>query len=342
MPKAPVPDPTLKIGLDINHKPVPGWQIRARPVDAKGRQNWEVLRDGSMPLYLGYFFEYSGYSDAKMRGLARTSSATGGLAYEPSDWTQFGYWPELLYPTAWAESNAVFTVINAWDRAAMTLGFIQLAAHTGDDFLPFFRTLIEKLPAEARQWFPELAVIGGRLCFMKGGKYRSLEEKSAPWDGGYTESYYHGDLMGFFNPDRYHAAKPADPEELHSAARWLTWTLTSKPMRELQVQASIDNLKNSLKLLHRKMLADPAVLAKYPKGVDGMRCDLLAMAIAAPHLGDRHVKVILGALKTADPIEAIRISGYGPGGRSQNTYDGMIKRPKLKQLKYDLAAGKPV
>lgn len=337
------PDPTLRIALDTSYKPLPGWTIRAGKPDKKGNATWELVHDGqAAPLYLGYFFDYPGYGDPHTRGLARTSGAAGSLKYDPADWPQFGDWTELIYPTAWAESNANFTVINAWDRAGITLGFAQLAAHTGEDFLPFFRKLFVDIPAEAKKWFPELAVIQNRLCFVKGDRYRSLEDKSAPWDGGFTASYYHGNLMGFFNPDRYHAAKPIDPEELHASARWLAWTLASKPMREAQVKASIDNLRLSVKAVHSAMQADAAVRAKYPKGVDGMACDLLGVAIAAPHLGDAHVKTVIKALKTADPIDAIRKSKYGLADRSENVHQGMLKRPRLKTLKYDLAQDKPV
>ena len=224
----------------------------------------------------------------------------------------------------------------------MTFGFIQLAAHTGDDFLPFFRRLFVDLHSEAKLWFPELDVVGGKLCFIKGTAYRSLEVKVAPPDGGYSADYYHGDLMRFFNPDRYHTNLKPDPEELHAAARWLIWTMTSPAMRGMQVAGSIENVKSSLMRLHQKMLATPAVRAKYPNGVDGMKCDLLSVAVAAPHLSDSHLPMVLNALLKPDPIEAIRLSGYGPGGRAQNVHDGMVRRPVLKNLVYDMASQQPV
>jgi hypothetical protein len=333
-----VGDPSLRIALDTSHRPLPGWQVRKRPNEAK----WDVHRDGAEPVYLGYFFTYDGYSDGATRGLARTRSADPSLTYNPDDWTQFGKWPELIYPTAFAESNACFSVINAWDRAAMTFGFIQLAAHTGDDFLPFFRKLFTDLPDEARQWFPELGVVGGQLCFIKDGAYRTLENRGPPPDGGFSASYYHGDLMGFFNPDRYHANGRPDREELEAAARWLIWTFTSPAMRAMQVQASIDNMKASLNKLHQRMLASSAVRARYPSGVDGMRCDLLSVAIAAPHLGEGNLPMVLDALVRTDPIAAIRNSGYGPGGRAENTHQGMLARPGLRNLVYDLTTQQPV
>lgn len=332
-------DPKLKIALDTSYKPLAGWQVRKQ----QGAARWDVLYDASeSAVYLGRFFEYDGYPEGKTRGLARTASSQPQIVYDPADWINFGRWPELIYPTAWAESNACFSVINAWDRAAMTFGFIQLATHTGDDFLPFFRRLFVELPAEAKLWFPELDMIDGKLCFTKGSSYKSLENKVNPGDGGYSASYYHGDLMRFFNPDRYHANLKPDLEELHAAARWLIWTMMSPAMRSMQVGGSIENVKSSLMKLHAKMLANPAVRAKYPGGVDGMNCDMLSVAIAAPHLSESHLPMVLNALLKPDPIEAIRLSGYGPGGRAQNVHDGMKRRPILKNLVYDIASHQPV
>lgn len=335
------PNPALKVALDTAYKPFKEWAIKKQP----NADKWDIALEGeAKPVYLGYFYAYNGYPEGPTRGLARTSGAKPGLPFKPEDWKeQFGYWPELIFPTAWAESNASFTVINAWDRAAMTFGFIQLAAHTGDDFLPFFRRLFGELPLEAKRWFPELGVVDDQLCFLEGDEYKSLENKVPPYDGGFGASYYRGDLMAFFNPDRYHAKdKKPDPEELHAAGRWLAWTFASPKMRELQVAASIDNIKNSLMKLHQRMLADQAVRNKYPRGIDGMACDLVSVAVAAPHLGDGNIPKVLKALLTDDPIEAIRASKYGPGGRSQNVHDGMKQRKILKNLVYDLSSQKPV
>ncbi|MDB5519927.1 MAG: hypothetical protein JWQ17_6685 [Tardiphaga sp.] len=334
------PNPKLKIALDTTYKPFAGWAIKKQP----NVERWDVTPDaGQNPIYLGYFFTYNGYPEGPTRGLARTSGAEPRVVFEPKEWTQFGYWPELLFPTAWAESNACYTVINAWDRAAMTFGFIQLAAHTGDDFLPFFRRLFTELPQEAKYWFPELGIVDGKLCFIENNEYRSLENAGPAHDGGYSASYYHGDLMAFFNPDRYHAKdKKPDPEELHAAGRWLAWTFASVKMRALQVDASIVNVKDSLMKLHQRMLANSNVRKKYPRGVDGMSCDLVSVAVAAPHLGDSHIPMVLGALLTDDPIETIRLSHYGPGDRAQNVHDGMKQRKILKNLVYDLSLQKPV
>ena len=94
--------------------------------------------------------------------------------------------------------------------------------------------------------------------------------------------------------------------------------------------------------LHQRMLATPKVKQKYPGGVDGMRCDLLSVAIAVPHVSEAKIPVVLDALLTSDPIESIRNSDYGPGDRAQNVHDGMKQRPILRDLVYDLGSQKPV
>ena len=73
-----------------------------------------------------------------------------------------------------------------------------------------------------------------------------------------------------------------------------------------------------------------------------MRCDLLSVALAVPHLGENHVPIVLRALRTSDPIKAIRESNYGPAGRSENAHLGMTKRPILSNLFFDLAAESPI
>lgn len=336
-------DDSLPIALDTRHAPLPDWKIAKGPADTKGNATWTLAYQGQPPLYLGRFTQYDGYATGPTRGLSRNAAAKPGIAFDPGDWTEFGFWPELLFPTAMAESAAQFCVINAYDRAAITLGFIQLAAHTGEDLLPSFRLLWRELPDEAAQWFPELRLVEGALCFVKGNKFRSLERPSKPHDGGFSAHYYRGDLMAFFNPDRYHNdGKPIDPAELHASARWLAWTLTSPRMRRLQVLSAIDNMKLSVNILHKAMQADAAVRAKYPAGVDGMRCDLLSVGLSLIHLSDGNRTKVISALKTDDPIETLRTLDYSPRNRARDVHFGMTKRPMLRQLRYDLKSHKPI
>ena len=183
------PDPNLNIALDTGYKPLAGWQVRKQ----QGASRWDVLYDASpSPIFLGRFFEYSGYPEGKTRGLARKTADQPRIVYDPADWAEFGKWPELIYPTAWAESTGCFTVINAWDRAAMTFGFIQLAAHTGDDFLPFFRRLFVRsaqrgqalVPGTRRGRWQALLHQGHGLQVagsQGGAAGRRLQRRLLPW-----------------------------------------------------------------------------------------------------------------------------------------------------------------
>lgn len=321
--------------LDTSHKPVPGWEISE--TSGASRQFWLTYQGLSSPLKLGYAFTYAD-ENPDTRGLARTSTHQPVLAFEPQDWrNDFGLWPELIYPTSWAESNANFLVVNAWDVAAITFGFIQLAAHTADDLIPFFKRLIRNLPEETRQWFPELALVDGALCYRKDGQIKMLENARRPTDGARSASYYRGDFMEFFNPNR----RMVDKEELHAAARWIEWTRRSVAMRREQVASSIENMKSSLAILHRELKRSGS--SRYPEGVDGMRCDHLAAAIAVPHLSEAKVGKAVSALHAPDVLEAFRTLEYGPGERESNVVKGVRARgTRLSSLRYSLGAGAPM
>lgn len=327
-------DSNLVPRIDVAHEPLSEWRISGsgNPV----RYHLTHV-DTSNPIYLGYDFRYTAGSP-DTRGLARTSGARPKLTFEPSEWErEFGFWPELIYPTSWAESNANFLVANAWDKAAMTLGFIQLAAHTGDDLIPLMRRMVSELPEESAQWFPELKVIGGRLCYVRANRFKSLEEASPPGDGGPKSSWYRGDFMTLLNPSRF----LVDLEEVHVIARWCEWSRRSPQMRRIQVEQSIQNMKDSLIHLHRALLKNGA--SKYPKGVDGMRCDHLAAALAVPHLSPSKVNKAVQALLASDVLRAFEKLEYGPGDREKAVVDGVRKRgERLSKLRFDLTLETPV
>lgn len=326
-------DATLLARLDTNHKPLPGWRIKQQG----NSQRWELFHDEETDgLYLGYEFGYPKNNPTTL-GLARISGASPKLRFDPEEWEgDFGSWSELLYPTSWAESNANFLVVNAWDRAAITVGFIQLAAHTPDDFLPFMKRIVRELPHEAQIWFPELVVVQDELCFRQNGRLKSLEKARRPDDGVGSSSWYRGDFMQFFNPNR----RRTDPEELHACARWVEWTRRSRDMRRIQVQASIENMKHSLMVLHRALLNTSS--SSYPRGVDGMRCDHLAAALAVPHLNPGKVGQAVWALNQNNILAAFANMEYGPGEREQTVVDGVLSRgERLSDLRYNLAHDAP-
>jgi hypothetical protein len=200
-----------------------------------------------------------------------------------------------------------------------------------------FRRLVKELPEDAKHWFPELAVFNGVLCYQRDGKFGSLENVSKPRDGVSASSWYRGDFMQFLNPHRLRV----DKEELHATARWVEWSRSSRGMRKIQVDESIRNMKESATLLHRELLKNAA--AEYPKGVDKMRCDHLAAAIAMPHLSPGQIGKAVWALKQRDVLAAFAAIEYGPGDREKSVVEGVMTRGKnLSGYKYSLAQDQPV
>lgn len=320
-------DSTLVPTLDIAHKPLPGWAVT-------GGDFQYAYQDGDS-VALGSAFEYA-YGAWTAVGLARTAKSTPRLGFEPSDYRQsLGLFPELIYPTSRAESGANFLVINCWDAAAFTAGFAQLAAHTDDDLLPLFETLATRLPAEFTQWFPELRMVDGRLSYVTQDRYKPIGDAVAPRDGAPYADYYRGDFMGFFNPDR----RKVDKAELHASARWIEWSRRSAAMRTIQVEISIENMKDSVHLLDKELRKAPS--ARFPDGVDKMRCDWLAAAIAVPHLKPSRVDLAAATLQAADPLEAFRRIEYGPGDREETVVRGVRARPILATLKFNRATMQP-
>jgi hypothetical protein len=332
----PIEDGTLLARIDVNYKPIPGWAIFSGPVS--GQYGYRFT-GSTTDVLLGDGFGWPREAPATF-GLHRTSLMEPKLRFDPDGWKgDFRYWPELMYPTAWAESDANFLVVNCWDNAAITVTFLQLAAHTEDDMIPLFRRLLAELPLETKKWFPELGLIAGKVCYVSGDRYKSLEEPHAPTDGIEMPNWARGDFMQFFNPNR----KAIDQEELHASARWVEWTRQSAAARKAQVAEAIENMKDSVKVLHDALLH--SARDRYPKGVDGMRCDYLSAALAVPHWSPSAVdKAVLALTRTdIDIIDAFEVLHYGPSSRAKDVVDGVRqRRSRLKTLQYDLSTGEPI
>jgi hypothetical protein len=100
-------------------------------------------------------------------------------------------------------------------------------------------------------------------------------------------------------------------------------------------------MKDSLMLLHRKLLETSS--SQYPNGVDGMRCDHLAAALAVPHLNPSKVDKAVWALKQPNVLQAFEHLEYGPGDREKSVIEGVNKRgTRLSQLHYNLAKDQPL
>ncbi len=237
------------------------------------------------PVFLGW--DYHDFSDRLHRGTGERGFARNfivpsefrcrhgaialdvpGFRVEPecaeADWQRF------LKPTVIAEGKGNYLVVNGFDRAGMTVGFMQLAAHTPDDLIPLLKHLIrdEELRrcryAHPQRWFPELVIRSdGVLGYRAGNRVFSLEEVTSTRNGnaGFGEwAYFREDFVRFCNP----CVKSIDRSELEFAARWLMWSLSPK-MRRAQLEPAKDSIVASLQKLDKAPAkvsgADAAVAA---------------------------------------------------------------------------------
>lgn len=295
--------------IDLSYKPFPTWAISSKMLGNK--QQWFADFDDVSRFYLGYKFTF----ENTYVGLARTGSANAiqvpyaHETYRP----MFGEWASFLYPTGRCESEAQFLVVNSWDAAAMTLGFFQMAAHTGEHLAALFRELIDALPDEADKYFPELKLgkqVGEgepmQLFAVNGADHLDLDKAVAPADGLHSESYYRGRFMGFFNPHR----SRLDPEEVTAAARWIAWMVKSTRAREVCVGNAVNGAKMAVRRVHNYVRAQHH--PKYPNGLDGVAMALVAAAMDAKHQGRRNRpnqsnnESIFSALIASDPLAAFK------------------------------------
>jgi hypothetical protein len=302
--------------IDLSYSPMPGWQVKSK----NGmRKTWSLSTDSFTDLYLGYDFEFK--SDPPFRGLARTGQVAQSQFYDASDYRALhGPWADFIFPTGRCESEANFCVVNAWDSAGFTVGFFQMAAHTGAHMAQLFRDIWNSLPDEADQFFPELKLghqIGkgkpDEIFAVSGGAAVSLDVLAAPSDGlAYNPKYYHGRFMDFFNERR----DRVDETEIACAARWQAWVQTSPALREIVVSNAVNIARENVAALHRLVLV--AKLKGYPDGLHGIGMDICAAAMDTKHHGRRNRdkgqsnhESILNSLDTKAPLNSFRFIDTG-------------------------------
>lgn len=272
----------------------------------------------SRPVFLGWdFYDFSKRYRrwTGERGLSRQyviASEFGGIDAEPLEVPPFQIDPassqadlqRFLMPLVAAEGSGDYLVIDAFDRAGMTAGFAQLAAHTPDDLIELMKHLLrdESLRgdpyADPRRWFPELAVTtDGQLSYRSGREpdavLASLENctRHRNANEGFRRppswAYYREDFVRFCNPD----LKVINDAELHFAARWLMWSLSPR-MRAAQLEPSRANVVRSL----RKIEPDRPTL----------RADIAAIAAVILYWNDgvSYRKNVLKLLARPDPVSA--------------------------------------
>lgn len=297
--------------IDTSYAPEPGWKIENR---ISGSSKWYLKRSGVDELYLGYDFAFSG---TPYRGLARTGRIADSEFFEYEDHqAEHGLWSAFLVPTAKCESEANFMVVNAWDSAAMTLGFLQMAAHTGEHLADLFRDLIAAVPDEADRYFPELklgAQLGldgaqaNRLFATLGADRLDLDIAERHPDGLGYRSYDRGRFMSFFNPHRGRV----DLEEVAAAARWVAWMQGSANARAVIVGNAVELAKRAVRRVHDLVL--DANLARLPDGLHGVDMAVVQAAMDVKHHGRRNRdqgmstnQTILHALSKSDPLRSFR------------------------------------
>jgi len=249
------------------------------------------MEENPKPVFLGWdFYDFSTRYRrwTGERGLSRQyviPAQFGGIDAEPVDLPHFRVEPgtpeadmqRFLMPLVAAEGEGDYLVINAFDRAGMTAGFSQMAAHTPDDLIGLMKYLLQDEDllgdpyADPRRWFPELAVTTDGTLSYRGTRadeskdlvsletctiHRSANEgfhRAPSW------AYYREDFVRFCNAD----LRAIDSSELQFAARWLMWSLSPK-MRDAQVDPSLANVVGCLRklgLTKTELPAEAAALA---------------------------------------------------------------------------------
>ncbi|HKO98443.1 MAG TPA: hypothetical protein VJU86_15710 [Pyrinomonadaceae bacterium] len=156
-----------------------------------------------------------------------------GVKYRPDDYREeYGFWADLIFPTAVCESlDGFFNTINTYDRAFFTFGFMQFAAHVFDgDFARYFRGLLT-LP-EAADYFPELQLENDRVHRRFNGGLVNLETNTNP-----------SKLALYLNPD----FQVIETREVENAARLIHWSNNSLACREMQVEVAVETFQTILR-----------------------------------------------------------------------------------------------
>jgi hypothetical protein len=181
--------------------------------------------NGGARFFVGSDVVYAGH-----RGLMNTRDESGN-PYNPADYRgRFGFWADLIYPTALCESRGFFQRLNTYDAARFTFGFFQLAAHTpNDNFVVLLRQVLE-LPLAAA-YFPELTLHDGAVHRLSDQGLVRLETADS------TEG-----LLQYFNPNR----DVVDEREVINAAKFVHWSLNDLAHRDLQVAFTIAQQKKKL------------------------------------------------------------------------------------------------
>jgi hypothetical protein len=243
------------------------------------------------------FFVGSDVSYQQRRGLMNTTPGTNVFA--PQNYReQFGFWADVITPTAICESQGSFHCLNTYDRAAFTFGFYQEAAHEPDEnFVLLLRRFL--LLPEAAFYFPDLTLSGGHVAQKTPDGTVQLEDRSS------SEP-----LMNYLNPD----ADKVGEQEAEVAAKFVHWAENSADNRATQVVFTIEQ--------QRQKFADYA--RRYD--LDGAEDSVCIVVADIRHQGRAKSSVIEQALAAADPLNALLEIGASSYPERINTLRTEIER----------------
>lgn len=232
-----------RLGEELEPEPEPAADAQEIVFTTHRTDNrWKAAADGGARFYVGRRVRFTS-GGVTRRGLLNNDDP-GPAVYQPAPYVErFGHWAYLIHPTAMAESRGRFGILNTYDRARFTFGFLQFAAHVQDgDFVRFFRALLAD-EGERRRYFPdlELSATTGRIMRRTSGGLLPLETAAST-----------SELMRYLNP----SDADVEEREVLQAAKFIHWCANSARHREEQVRCGVATAKRLLAAARTQMELD--------------------------------------------------------------------------------------
>ncbi|WP_310496185.1 hypothetical protein [Sandarakinorhabdus sp.] len=224
-----------------------------------------------------------------------------------------GFWADFIEPTAICEGRS-FLTLNSYDSAAFTFGFGQFAAHVPDgDFIKMFRALLAR--PEAEDYFPHLALSGGRIMREEAGGLVPLETATST-----------AAMMKYLNP----GLDEVEDAEVIAAAKLIHWTTAHPEARAIQVATMVASYRSFMARADKRV------------GIDGRTADqCLVIADILHHgRGGKMTWPLVGeALASTQPLaRLIAIGAPQWDGRKATLKKAIAARPGLAQRRWNRAA----
>ncbi|MBB3392916.1 hypothetical protein FHT82_005705 [Rhizobium sp. BK275] len=235
-------------------------------------RTYKAKADGAAAFFIGLSTHFRDRSSGEdFHGLFNVpTNGLPKLLYSAADQRPaFGFWADFIEPTSKCEGGNYLT-LNTYDRAKFTFGFGQFAAHVPDgDFVVYFRDMLGR--PEARDYFPDLMVKGGRIVRLSTTGEVQLENANS------TKP-----LMNYLNPTTTHI----EDDEVIAAAKFIHWTANHPAAQALQAFHMIGTFKDKMAAADRNL------------GLDGRAADRCAIVCDILHQGRAKYPAIRQALGT--------------------------------------------